>query len=80
MIDGIEYWNIDTMEPMKAQPIPNALHSDPRYREDLIWLKRENESYAQTWKTRLEIQQRHERKLRIDCNTKREKRILKMEK
>ena len=35
-----------TMEPMKPIPIPNPLKSDPRYREDLIWLKRGNENYA----------------------------------
>lgn len=34
------------MDPMKPIPIPNPLQSDPRYREDLIWLKRENEAYA----------------------------------
>ncbi|CDW89898.1 UNKNOWN [Stylonychia lemnae] len=67
LIDNKEYWNIDQMEPMKAFPVPNPLPSDARYREDLIWLKKENENYAQTWKTRLEIQQRHERKLRQDA-------------
>eukprot|EP00347_Sterkiella_histriomuscorum_P010009 403339035 len=71
-IGGQEYWNIDTMEPMKALPIPNALPSDPRYREDLIWLKRDNENYSQIWKTRLEIQQRYERKLRQDANQQKE--------
>ena len=74
LIGGQEYWNIETMLPMKALPIPNALPSDPRYREDLIWLKRENESFSQTWKTRLEIQQRHERKLRIDSKQRLDKR------
>ncbi len=46
LIDGKEYWNIETMEPYKALPVPNPLQSDPRYREDLIWLKKENEEYA----------------------------------
>lgn len=45
-----------TMEPMKPIPIANPLKSDPRYREDLLWLRRRNEDFAQIWKTRLEIQ------------------------
>jgi len=65
-IGETEYWNIEKTEPYKALPIPNALPSDPQYREDLLWLKKENEAYSQIWKTRLEIQQRHERKLRLD--------------
>lgn len=44
------------MMPLRPIGIPNPLPSDPRFREDLIWLKREKEDYAQTWKTRLEIQ------------------------
>jgi hypothetical protein len=55
IIDNKEYWNIDQFEPMKAFPVPNSLPSDPRYREDLIWLKKENENFSQVWKTRLEI-------------------------
>jgi len=46
IIDEKEYWNIEKMEPYKAMPIPNALPSDPRYREDLIWLRKDNEAYA----------------------------------
>ena len=39
---GVEYWNIDKSNPMRPIPVPNPLHSDHRYREDLIWLRREN--------------------------------------
>lgn len=46
VIDNKEYWNMKTMEPMKPIPIPNPLQSDPRYREDLLWLKRGNENHA----------------------------------
>lgn len=56
IIDDEEFWNIETMEPFKVLPLPNVLPTDPRYREDLIWLKKGNETFAQTWKTRLEIQ------------------------
>ena len=41
-----EYWNIETNHPHRPVPIPNPLPSDPRYREDLVWLKKENENYA----------------------------------
>jgi hypothetical protein len=41
-----EFWNYDDNEPMKPLPIPNPLPSDPRYREDLVWLRRGNEDYA----------------------------------
>lgn len=41
-----EYWNIEKHEPQHAIPIPNPLLSDPRYREDLIWLKRNNEEFS----------------------------------
>lgn len=81
-IGNKDYWQIDTIYPLQPIPAPNTLPSDQRYREDLIWLKRDNEFFAQTWKTRytkfislildifdrLEIQQRHERKLRLDKN------------
>ena len=73
IIDGQEYWHIDKMEPMLPYPIPNSLPSDPRYREDLIWLRRENENNAQVWKNRLEIQQRYERKLRQEVEKKKNK-------
>ena len=39
-------WHIDKIEPMVPMPVPNALPSDPRFREDLIWLGRQNENYA----------------------------------
>jgi hypothetical protein len=56
---------------MKPIPVPNALPSDPRFREDMIWLKRENENYAQIWKSRLEIQQRTDKKARTEVEKKR---------
>lgn len=46
VIDDKEYWHIDKIEPLLPIPIPNSLPSDPRYREDMIWLRRENENYA----------------------------------
>jgi len=51
-----EFWNKATVESSKLLPLANPLPSDPRYREDLIWLKRKNEEYAQIWKSRLEVQ------------------------
>jgi hypothetical protein len=46
VIGGEEYWHIDKEQPMKPSPHPNPLPSDPRYREDLIWMRRENEHHA----------------------------------
>lgn len=63
-IDGKEYWNRDTHAPIKWVPAENALPSDNRYREDLIWLKRGNLEYAEEWKLKLEEQQRNDRKIR----------------
>ena len=51
-----EIWNVDRNKADKIVPIPNAMPSDSRFREDLIWLRRGNEDYAQCWKSRLEIQ------------------------
>lgn len=45
-IGGIEYWNIDKAEPKRPIPLPNALPSDVRFREDLLWLKKGNEQDA----------------------------------
>jgi hypothetical protein len=45
-IGDTEYWSNDNYQPRKAMPMPNVIPSDPRYREDLVWLKRGNEEYA----------------------------------
>lgn len=42
----------------------DPLPSDCRFREDLIWLYKKNEDHSQTWKVKLEEQQRHDRALR----------------
>lgn len=61
-----EYWHIDKTLPMKPIPVANPLPSDPRFRDDLIWMHRGHEQYAAIWKSNLENQQRYERKLRAD--------------
>ena len=45
-------------------PAPNVLPSDSRNREDLIWLKKQDISKAETWKLWIEERQRHEEKIR----------------
>jgi hypothetical protein len=45
--------------------------SDWRFREDLIWLKRNCMDFAGAWKLKKEVQQRKDRKLRQDCEKKR---------
>ena len=62
-------WSLDR-DLKNGQPhvwIDNPLPSDVRFREDLICLIRKNEELSQTWKTKLEEQQRHERALRKKC-------------
>lgn len=46
--------------------MPWPLPSDSRYREDLLWLRYENLKYSQEWKSKLEVQQRHDKKKRAD--------------
>ena len=64
IIDGVEYWNVDThkgvFHTFSAHPLP----SDWRYREDLVWLWRGNRQLAETWKHRIEERQRQDRHLR----------------
>ena len=59
-----EYWNIDNGKPAGIWYSPRALPSDWRYREDLLWIRKENEPIADLWKKELEIQQRYDRALR----------------
>jgi hypothetical protein len=49
-----EYWRMDEIKPYKSIPVANPLPSDPRYREDVLWVRRENEHNAQIWKNYLE--------------------------
>lgn len=61
----IQIWNIDKMQPNVHTPIQNPLPSDPRFREDLIWLRYNNIEQADRWKVLLEMVQRHDRKNRV---------------
>ena len=58
-------WNIDRDLPSTFVPIENPLPSDSRFREDMIWTKRNNKKHAQEWKLKLEERQRFEKKLRL---------------
>jgi len=71
VIDGTTFWDIDTGKPNRIQFPKHCLPSDPRYREDLIWLSYKDEKFAQEWKNLLEIQQRKERKNRLAIQKKR---------
>ena len=63
-INDVNYWNISKLQPLKVSLPENPLPSDCRYREDMIWLRKENLAYADAWKDALEIRQRKDRKLR----------------
>jgi hypothetical protein len=69
-IDGEEFWKIDKHIPSRIQFPKVCLPSDARYREDLIWLFNEDESFSQEWKSKLEVQQRKERANRLKCSKK----------
>jgi hypothetical protein len=70
IIDGVEYWNVEThkgvFHTFSAHPLP----SDWRYREDLIWLWRGNRQLAENWKHRIEERQRQDRHLRAQKSSK----------
>jgi hypothetical protein len=55
-IDGEELWNIDKHVPVRHYPIVDGFicPSDWRFREDLIWLKRQCQPYAGAWKLKKE--------------------------
>jgi hypothetical protein len=63
---GVErkLWEMDREMPVRHFPVADPLPSDWRYREDLIWLGRDNTDIAQKWKTTLETRQRDDRELR----------------
>ena len=75
IIDDEQFWNIDDELPYRINMDPHSLPSDSRYREDLLWLKYENQKYSQEWKNKLEVQQRHDKKQRIECAKKRKKKL-----
>lgn len=70
LIDGMEYWNINTHRGVFHYFSSHPLPSDWRYREDLIWLSRGNRQYAEKWKHRIEERQRQDRHLRTQKSKK----------
>jgi len=54
IIGNEEIWNINRDKPVWHLPVKTPLPSDSRYREDLVWLKHGNSSYAEEWKVKLE--------------------------
>ena len=67
IIDEEKFWDIEQYTPLRYFPMPTALPSDCRYREDLLWLQYDNLKYSQQWKSKLEVQQRHDKKKRLEC-------------
>lgn len=58
------YWTIDEVMPTGIWYAARVLPSDWRFREDLLWIRKENETIADLWKKELEVQQRFDRSLR----------------
>lgn len=66
-IDDKCYWDLGLVRSCQTVgEQKNVLKSDCRYREDLIYLIKNDLNNAQNWKTQLEVLQRHDRKLRAD--------------
>eukprot|EP00743_Colponemidia_sp_Colp-15_P000527 GILK01000592.1.p1 GENE.GILK01000592.1~~GILK01000592.1.p1 ORF type:complete len:588 (-),score=111.82 GILK01000592.1:185-1948(-) len=65
-INGTKLWDINQDTPSRPIPLEKPLDSDCRFREDLIWIKRNDVKKAQEWKLKLEVRQRADRKLRQD--------------
>ena len=65
LINGVNYWNIDQIALPELYFINNPLPSDCRFREDIIWLRKGNLQFSQSWKDAIEIRQRNDQKLRI---------------
>jgi hypothetical protein len=45
-IDGVRFWNINEYRGFKVRPSDNPLPSDVRFREDLVFLRNEDENTA----------------------------------
>lgn len=75
IIDGKQWWHTDDpdLRPQHHRADRVVLPSDWRYREDLIYLHRNDMKKADKWKVRLEIQQRLDRKNRQNVEKKRKK-------
>ncbi|KAM3139836.1 hypothetical protein pb186bvf_008078 [Paramecium bursaria] len=64
--DNQKYWDIEKIDPAILIKVDSPLPSDCRYRTDLIELMNNDLEKAQEEKTRLEVIQRRDRKLRQD--------------
>jgi hypothetical protein len=53
-IGNEDVWNINVHKPLWAKPVPVALPSDSRFREDLTWMKHGNNVYSEEWKSKQE--------------------------
>jgi hypothetical protein len=62
--DDVPYWEYDSIEFPKFLRMGLTLPSDSTFREDIVWLKKDNEDEAQKAKIKLEEIQRVDRKLR----------------
>ncbi|CAD8169140.1 unnamed protein product [Paramecium octaurelia] len=71
--DGIKYWDLEKIDPAYIIKSESPLPSDCRFRTDLIELSNHNLDGAQEEKTRLEIIQRRDRKLRQDYKNSKQK-------
>lgn len=64
--NGKKYWDLETSDIVLPMRVDKALPSDCRYREDAVALAEGDMELSQSEKERLEVLQRHDKKLRID--------------
>ena len=74
--DGVRYWDIRDKDkfhfPLRQEDAPSdSLPSDSIKRTDRLFLEERPVDEAQTEKERLENLQRHDRKLREECDKRR---------
>ncbi len=62
--DNVRYWDIRENVYLKSYDNPNQITSSSLFREDRIYLEKQNIEKGQFHKERLENLQRHDKKLR----------------
>jgi hypothetical protein len=67
IINSKEFWNPE-MKKFNYKFVEDPIPSDLRFREDILWLRKENYTESQKWKIKIESVMRQERKNREEMN------------
>ena len=71
--DDVEYWNMEETSGLTIFSQEFTCPSDGSFREDLIYLIKDDQENSQVEKEKLEVRQRKDRKLRAEYREKRNK-------